>query len=131
MGDGASGMLTAATQLNDAINSGSMSMSVEGVQALITYTKNLQSAVNAAIFNQVNLSQTPKLGSTPAASTYTSYLPTIATDPDQGILPVLQKLHAQLDQSVTNLQNSLNAVQQADQDNQNAMVQIHGTVHAV
>ena len=131
MDGGASGMLTAATQLNDAINSGSMSMSYESVQSLLTYTKNLQTAVAAALANQANLAQTPKLGATPAADTYSSYLPTVATDQVQGLVPVLKKLHDQLDQSVTNLQSSLNAVQQTDLNNQNTMVQIHGTVRAV
>ena len=72
--------MTAATQLNDAFNSGSVSMTPEGVQALITYTQGLQTAVAESIAQQSFLSQAPKLGSTPAAGTFTSYLPTIATE---------------------------------------------------
>lgn len=131
MGDGASGMLTAATQLNDAIKGGGFSMSVESVQALITYTQGLQIAVARAISQELEISQTPKLGTTPAANTYTPYLPTIATNADQGLIPVLKNLAQQLDQTMTSLRTSLANYQQTEQANQNAMVNIQNAPHAI
>jgi hypothetical protein len=128
IGGGASGMLTAATQLNDAI-SGGFSMNYEGVQALLTYTKNLQQAVARALASQATLSQTPQLGATPAANTFKPYLPTIATDSSQGLIPVLQKLAQQLEQSATNLQNSLNAYERADKGNRSSMVNVQNTLY--
>jgi hypothetical protein len=122
-------MLTAATQLNSAISDG-FTMNYEGVQALLTYTKGLQTAVNEALANQHNLIQTPKLGGTPAANTFKSYLPTLASDKDQGLVPVLTKLYGQLQQSATNLQNSLNNYENADKGNQARMVSVQNTLLA-
>jgi hypothetical protein len=122
-------MLTAATQLNSAISDG-FSMNYEGVQALLTYTKGLQKAVASAIQNENFLTETPQLGSTPAASTFKPFLPTAATNPDQGLLPVLKKLHDQLNTSVTNLQSSLNNYEYADKGNQSRMVSVQNTLLA-
>jgi hypothetical protein len=122
-------MLTAATQLNSAISDG-FSMNYEGVQALLTYTKNLQKAVASALQEQNSLGQAPSLGTTPAANTFKPFLSTAATNPDQGLVPVLQKLHDQLNSSVTNLRNSLNNYENADKGNQSRMVSVQNTLLA-
>jgi hypothetical protein len=122
-------MLTAATQLNSAISDG-FTMNYEGVQALLTYTQGLQKAVNEALFKQNVLAQTPPLGSTPAANTFKPFLSTAATDPTQGLVPVLKKLHDQLGDSVTNLKNSLANYEYADKGNQSRMVSVQNTLLA-
>jgi hypothetical protein len=105
-------------------------MNYEGVQALLTYTKNLQKAVASALNHQYELAQTPQLGGTPAATTFKPFLPTAVTNQDQGLVPVLTKLHDQLNTSVTNLQNSLNNYENADKGNQSRMVSVQNTLLA-
>lgn len=119
-----SGMLDAATSLNRAI-SGSFSIDIEGAQQLLTFVKGMQQAVAQVRENSMTMSETPQLGTTPAANTYKSYLPTIATDQHQGLVPVMDKLHQQLNQAATNIQNSIAQYKESDQGSQQGFLNIH------
>ena len=91
-----------------AANNG-FGISENGGQALIHAIEDLSKAVAGALANASALGQEPALGSTPAASVYKPFLATVATDPAQGAVPVLKKLH-------TDLQQAQNAIQKAMQN---------------
>ncbi|HEX3786212.1 MAG TPA: hypothetical protein VHX38_41740 [Pseudonocardiaceae bacterium] len=115
---------TAATNLNSAI-SGGYSMDYEGALQLQKFVKGMQTAVEEILFKSNELSQTPELGSTPAANVYKPYLPTVATDPEQGFVPVISKVKDQLDQAANNIQGSITAYEQSDQSAADGLLNIH------
>jgi hypothetical protein len=114
---------TAATNLNNAINGG-FSVTREGVQQLLTFVQGMQVAAEKVLRRSAVLSQPPQLGSTPAANVYKPYLPTIATDPTQGLIPVLTNAKQQLDQAATSLQGSLAAYEQNEQNVAGSLVNV-------
>ncbi len=118
------GAAEAATNLNSAISSG-FSMDYDGAKQLLTFAQGMQTAVAKVVRREDALAQVPQLGSTPAANVYKPYLPTVATDPEQGFLPVLAKIQQQLAQAVTNIQGSLTAYEQNEQGVTDGMVNIH------
>jgi hypothetical protein len=115
---------TAATNLNTAI-SGGYSMDYEGAQQLLKFVQGMRTAVTKVISTSHELSQTPQLGTTPAANVYKPYLSTVATDPTQGFVPVISKIKNQLDQAATNIQGSITAYEQSDQSAADGLVNIH------
>lgn len=120
---GVSGMLDAATSLNTAIGQG-FQVDYEGATQLANFVNGLQSAARNVLNRGHRVSQTPQLGSTPAANVYKPYLPTVATDQAQGALPNMQKLREQLDQATSNIQKSITAYEQADDGSRSGLVSI-------
>jgi hypothetical protein len=118
------GAVQHAADLNAAIGSG-FSLDYEGAQQLLTFVTSMETAVAKVLRRADVLSQEPQLGSTPAANVYKPYLPSIATDPGQGFLPVMAKLQQQLNQAATNIQGSLTEYEQNEQNVTGSMVNIH------
>jgi hypothetical protein len=120
---GVSAMLTAATNLNNAIGQG-FSVDYEGAQQLSNFVSGMQHSARTVLNKSDRMAQTPKLGTTPAANVYKPYLPTIATDNDQGLLPNVEKLRDQLDSAASNIQRSIAAYEGADAASRGALVHI-------
>lgn len=120
---GVGGMLDAATNLNSAIGKG-FSVDYEGATQLANFVKGLQTSARNVLQRTNTLAQTPQLGTTPAANVYKPYLPTVATDQAQGLVPNTAKLAQQLEQAASNIQKSIAAYEQTDDGSRTGMVNI-------
>jgi hypothetical protein len=112
-GAGFEGISAAVTSLQSAVSNGGFSISEEGGQKLLTAISTLQTKVENHQSNAQYLATRLPLGSSPAAKVYVPFLSTVASDPVQGIIPVLTKLrrdlqaaHDAITQSIANSQNT-------------------------
>jgi len=90
------GMSTAIDAISRAANSGGFGISHDGGQALTKAIDELMIAVGNALTDSAMLTKEPALGTTPAATVYKPFLATVASDPVQGAIPALTKLHGDL-----------------------------------
>ena len=90
------GIGTAIGGIVTAADSSGFGISHDGGQALINAIDDLKKAVETALRQSSQLEMQPPLGTTPAANVYKPFLATVASDPVQGALPVLKKLHTDL-----------------------------------
>jgi hypothetical protein len=110
------GIGTAVGGIVAAVNSG-FGISENGGQALIHAIDDLSAAVAMALAKALTLGREPALGSTPAAAVYKPFLATVATDPTQGALPVLKKLHEDLQNAHSAIQKAMQNYQATEQAN--------------
>ena len=118
------GISTAIDAIATAANSGGFGISQEGGKVLTNAIDDLAGAVAKALNDSAMLSAEPHLGTTPAATVYKPFLATVASDPVQGAIPVLTKLHA-------DLINAHAAIQKAMQNFQNNEQQITSSTKAI
>lgn len=116
-------MVDAATSLNSAIGQG-ISVDYEGALQLANFVNGMQQAVGTVLARGKVLAQTPQLGTTPAATVYKPFLPTIATDHDQGLLPNVERLQEQLNSAASDIQRSIAAYEGADAASRGTLVHI-------
>ncbi|TCO65638.1 hypothetical protein [Actinocrispum wychmicini] len=129
MADDYRGLLSAVGSLNSAIDKG-VYMDYEGAKQLLTFVQHNQAAVAKVRARGDRLAQVPQLGDTPAANVYMPYLPTVATDQTQGLLPTLKQLQDRLDAAASNIQKSIDLYQQTDHGHGVSMVHIFNTMMA-
>lgn len=126
MAEGVDAMLDAATSLNSAIGQG-ISVDYEGALQLANFVSGMQHAARIVLNNGKQMAQAPHLGTTPAASVYRPYLPTVATDEDQGLLPNVERLQDQLSSAASNIQRSIAAYEGADAASRGTLVHIQNS----
>jgi hypothetical protein len=99
-----------------AANNG-FGISENGGQSLINAIDELAAAVSRALGKSSVLSLEPPLGTTPAANVYKPFLATVASDPTQGAIPVLRKLHEDLINAHAAIQKAMRNYQNTEQAN--------------
>jgi hypothetical protein len=109
------GMSTAIDAISRAANSGGFGISHDGGKALMSAIDHLAAAVSKALNDSAMLSAEPRLGSTPAANVYKPFLATVASDPVQGAIPALTKLHADLINAHAAIQKAMQNFQDSEQ----------------
>ncbi|QQQ75530.1 hypothetical protein IOD16_31265 [Saccharothrix sp. 6-C] len=92
---GISGMSTAISDFGAAVGAGFV-VSAKGGAALVEAIDRIVSQSQRHIMTADRLSQEPPLGTTPGAQVYKPFLATIASDPDEGLVPALQKFTTDL-----------------------------------
>lgn len=111
------GIGTAIGGIVAAANTGGFGISHDGGQALTTAIDELAAAVAKALNDSAMLSAEPPLGATPAANVYKPFLATVASDPVQGAIPVLKKLHTDLINAHAAIQKAMQNFQDTEQSN--------------
>lgn len=112
-GGGFAGISDAVTGITAAVNAG-FTISDGGGQPLLNAIQELQDEIRSALVKSAQLENEPKLGTTPAATVYKPFLATVASDPTQGAIPVLKKLHADLADAHAAIQKSMDNYQGTD-----------------
>lgn len=100
--------------LVEASNAG-FGISENGGQPLLDAIHDLQVQVADALRDSANLEQEPPLGSTPNAKIYKPFIATVASDPTQGAVTVLKRLHDDLDDAYAAIQKSISNYERADE----------------
>jgi hypothetical protein len=109
IGSAVSGIVMAADE--------GFAISEAGGQPLLDAINDLSHEVAAALGNSSTLEHQPALGSTPNATVFKPFLATIASDPAQGAIPVLRKLHQDLADAHQAIKKSMDNYRGADEDN--------------
>lgn len=107
---------TAVHDLTSASNSG-FTISTEGGQALLSAIDTLHGKVSQHLQKGHFLAQQLPLGSSPAANTFKPFLATVASDPAQGAIAVLQQLKRDLEDAHEAIQKNMASYQLTEQRN--------------
>lgn len=114
-GGGLAAMSGDMTKLKDTINSGDVTFTEEAAEALKSGMKDLQKTLRSVMAKSARLSQEPPIGQTPAAKVFKPFLATVATDADQGFVPVLKKMLKDADDIVDAIDKSAKSTQATDE----------------
>jgi hypothetical protein len=109
------GITTAVDSLVSASKEG-FALSENGGQPLIDAIDSLKSEVAEAISKSQRLEAEPPLGTTPNAKVFKPFLATIASDPDQGAIPVMRKLLDDLNRAEAVIKQAMKNYAEADMD---------------
>jgi hypothetical protein len=116
-GAGFAGVSDAVSSLQKAASGGGFSISEEGGQKLLDAINTLSGKIGMHLAKSRSLTTRLPLGSSPAAQVYIPFLTTVASDPTQGVIPVLEKLKADLEAARTTIQQSIANSRDTDQGN--------------
>ncbi|XVS63510.1 hypothetical protein ACQPYE_35450 [Actinosynnema sp. CA-299493] len=92
---GISGMSTAVAEFGAATAAG-FTIGPRGGDALVRAIDRILFQSERHIMTADRLAQEPPLGTTPGAQVYKPFLATVASDPDQGLVPALHKFTTDL-----------------------------------
>ncbi|KAA2264575.1 hypothetical protein F0L68_05550 [Solihabitans fulvus] len=127
---GLAGISQAVTGLKAAAAEG-FAISDAGGQALIKAIDTLSNKLDSALQQASILGQEPPLGLTPAAQVYKPFLATIATDPEQGLVPALKQLQQDLKDTKDSIQQSMESYQATDQSGKQGLHRAAGPTYSV
>lgn len=109
------GISAAVGGIVEAADAG-FSISESGGQPLLNAIHDLQVEVANALRNATFLEQELPLGATPNANIYKPFIATVASDPSQGAITVLKKLHDDLASASAAIQKSISNSFQTDEN---------------
>ncbi|HEX3590872.1 MAG TPA: hypothetical protein VHV74_14670 [Pseudonocardiaceae bacterium] len=89
------GISAAASGIVAASHAG-FTISENGARPMLAAIEDLADEVASALGQSNAMEREPSLGSTPNATIYKPFLATVASDPAQGAVPALRKLHVEL-----------------------------------
>jgi hypothetical protein len=119
------GIGNAVSGIVEAANAG-FAISENGGQPLLNAIEDLATEVASALGKSSVLGSHLPLGTTPNANVYKPFLASVATDPVQGAVPALRKLHDDLTSARAAIQKAMDNYQNADQESA-SNVQSSGT----
>jgi hypothetical protein len=110
---GFQGITEAVVGIVQAVDQG-FALSENGGEPLLKAIQELKTEVENALRDSTVLQAHPPLGSTPNAKIYTPFLATIATDPVQGAIPVLEQLLADMVSAENAIKTAMANYREAD-----------------
>lgn len=110
------GMATGVGELQGAVHSGDLYMDQDGANRLKKAMKDMQDTLNEVMQESGVLSQEPPIGDTPKCRVYKPFLPTVATDKDQGLFPQVQKMHDQAQDIIENIDSCVRDMGETESD---------------
>lgn len=114
-GEAFQGIGDAVAGIQLAANEG-FAISENGGQPLLNAIQELATEVATALGKSSVLGSHLPLGTTPNADVYKPFLASVATDPVQGAVPALRKLHDQLTSAHTAIQQAMDNYNNSDQE---------------
>ncbi len=116
VGGGIEGMASGVSDLKGALAEG-VTFTEEAADALKSTMRQLQATLREVHADALRLGQELPIGDTPAAKVYKPFLATIATDPDQGLVPQLVKMQRDAQDVLDAIDKSARSTQTTDGDN--------------
>jgi hypothetical protein len=96
-------------------------ISENGAKPLLDAIEDLAGVVAGAMGQSSVLTSHLPLGGTPNATVYKPFLATIATDPEQGAIPALRKLHGDLTNAHTAIKKAMDNYREVEARNTSAV----------
>jgi hypothetical protein len=96
-------------------------ISESGAKPLLAAIEDLAGVVAGAMGQSSVLTSHLPLGGTPNATVYKPFLATIATDPEQGAIPALTKLHDDLANAYTAIKKAMDDYREVEARNTSAV----------
>jgi len=121
-----SGFGDALSSLKAVGAAGGWAINESGGQALISAATDLYDELGEHLDDARRLGQELPLGTTPAAQVYKPYQATVATDPHQGLIPVLTKLREEALEFRTEVEKAMAAYKSTDESSQQGIKQAGG-----
>jgi hypothetical protein len=113
--ENAAGMADSVSYLRDAVKSGDLYMDQEAANRLKKGMQALQDRLDNVQASSHIISQEPSIGDTPKTKVYKPFFASIATDPDQGLLPQIDKMQHDVQEIIDNIDACVRDMRQTDE----------------
>lgn len=112
----AAGMAGSVAYLKDTVNSGTLKMTQEAADKLVNGMEELQATLVRVVAEKQTISTEPLIGDTEKCRVYRPFLASIATDPDQGLLPQIEKMQDDAQNIIDNIHKCVADLDESDAD---------------
>jgi hypothetical protein len=103
--------------LKDTVNSGTLHMTQDAADKLVNGMKGLQATLNRVVAKADLVSREPLIGDTEKCQVYRPFLASVATDPNQGLLPQIYRMQKDSQDIIDNIHKCVADLQATEGEN--------------